>query len=459
MESGGDGRSAGAPVDAADAPAADESARSAVRVQLLERAPEAVRAKVAELASVAVGHMRVTDLPPPVRAVSRFAPSKRARAGAGPLLTALGSAEGFAALVVDWWTEEQPARWRPEVPDPVHAAAVAVLEGRDEGSVLVRDLGERADAARARSERDAALAKVEKLEGEVRRLTADREQARAAVEATAEENRDEIAKLRARLREQGTRVRRAEDEAGELRAARDAGEGGLRAEMDELRRERDRAREIAAAAEERARRAVDELAGVRRASVEARRADDARLALLVDTVAGAAEGLRRELGLRPGDTGARPAELVGAGSGTAPKARVTDPAALDRLLALPEVHLMVDGYNVTKTGWPELSLAAQRERLVAAVQPLAARTGAETTLVFDGAGITGVPTHSVRGVRVLFSDAGVLADDLIRSLVGAEPEGRPLVVVTSDRAVVDSVRRAGAHPVPSSVLLGRLARI
>jgi hypothetical protein len=53
----------------------------------------------------------------------------------------------------------------------------------------------------------------------------------------------------------------------------------------------------------------------------------------------------------------------------------------------------------------------------------------------------------------------VLADDLIRSLVGAEPEGRPLVVVTSDRAVVDSVRRAGAHPVPSSVLLGRLARI
>jgi predicted RNA-binding protein with PIN domain len=472
METGGDGAATGAPAAAGDAPASDaptsgeapgnapdEASRAAVRVQLLERAPEAVRAKVAELASVAVGHMPVTDLPPPVRAVSRFAPSKRARAGAGPLLTALGSAEGFAASVVGWWTEEQPARWRPEVPDPVHAAAVAVLEGRDEGSVLVRDLGERADAARARSERDAAVAKVEKLEGEVRRLTADREQARAAVEATAEENRDEIAKLRARLREQGTRVRRAEDEAAELRAARDAGEGGLRAEMAELRRERDRAREAAAHAEERARRAADELAGVRRASVEARRADDARLALLVDTVAGAAEGLRRELGLRPGDSGTRPAELVGAGAGAVPKARVTDPAALDRLLALPEVHLMVDGYNVTKTGWPELSLAAQRERLVAAVQPLAARTGAETTLVFDGAGITGVPTHSVRGVRVLFSDAGVLADDLIRSLVGAEPEGRPLVVVTSDRAVVDSVRRSGAHPVPSSVLLGRLARI
>ena len=441
-----------------DAP--DEAARAAVRVQLLERAPEAVRAKVAELASVAVGHMPVTDLPPPVRAVSRFAPSKRARAGAGPLLTALGSAEGFAASVVGWWTEEQPARWRPEVPDPVHAAAVAVLEGRDEGSVLVRDLGERADAARARSERDAAVAKVEKLEGEVRRLTADREQARAAVEATAEENRDEIAKLRARLREQGTRVRRAEDEAAELRAARDAGEGGLRAEMAELRprarpgpRGRGPRRGARAPCRRRAGRGAARLGGGtpgrRRAPGPARRHR---------------RGCRRgpAPGARPAPGGHRDAAR-GAGRGggrrAAPKARVTDPAALDRLLALPEVHLMVDGYNVTKTGWPELSLAAQRERLVAAVQPLAARTGAETTLVFDGAGITGVPTHSVRGVRVLFSDAGVLADDLIRSLVGAEPEGRPLVVVTSDRAVVDSVRRSGAHPVPSSVLLGRLARI
>ncbi|MEJ2889041.1 NYN domain-containing protein [Actinomycetospora aeridis] len=437
----------------------DPAARSAVRVRLLESAPEAVRAKVAELVAVAVGNLPVTELPPPVRPVARFAPAKRARVGAGPLLGALGSATGFATLVVDWWAEERPADWRPPAPDPVHAAAVAVLEGREDGSGLVRDVGERADAGKARAERDAALARVERLEAEVHRLTGERDEARAAVDAAAAESRDEIAKLRARLREQGTRVRRAEDEAAELRAAREAGDGGLRAELEELRRDRDRQREHAAAAEDRARRAAADLTNARRAAVDARRADDARLALLVDTVAGAAEGLRQELGLRAGDTGARPAELVGAGSGTTPKARVTDPAALDRLLALPEVHLVVDGYNVTKTGWPELSLAAQRERLVAAVAPLTARTGAETTLVFDGAGITGVPTHSVRGVRVLFSDPGVIADDLIRSLVGAEPEGRPLVVVTSDRAVVDSVRRQGAHPVPSSVLLTRLARI
>jgi hypothetical protein len=50
----------------------------------------------------------------------------------------------------------------------------------------------------------------------------------------------------------------------------------------------------------------------------------------------------------------------------------------------------------------------------------------------------------------------VIADDVIRDLVAAEPQGRPLLVASSDRAVAASVRRRGAHAVPSSVLLGRL---
>ncbi len=39
-------------------------------------------------------------------------------------------------------------------------------------------------------------------------------------------------------------------------------------------------------------------------------------------------------------------------------------AALDALLAVPSLHLVVDGYNVSKTGYPELPLADQRSRLV-----------------------------------------------------------------------------------------------
>jgi predicted RNA-binding protein with PIN domain len=128
------------------------------------------------------------------------------------------------------------------------------------------------------------------------------------------------------------------------------------------------------------------------------------------------------------------------------------------LLALPVVHLVVDGYNVTKTGYPDLTLSDQRDRLTGQLAALAARTGAEITVVFDGAAVVAVPVTSSRGVRVLFSAPGVLADDVIRDLVAAEPRGRPVVVVTSDREVAESVRSRGAHPVASAVLLTRLAR-
>ena len=54
---------------------------------------------------------------------------------------------------------------------------------------------------------------------------------------------------------------------------------------------------------------------------------------------------------------------------------------------------------------------------------------------------------SPRGVKVLFSPVGVIADDVIRELVAAEPAGRVVVVVTEDRELADDVRRAGARVV------------
>ena len=179
-----------------------------------------------------------------------------------------------------------------------------------------------------------------------------------------------------------------------------------------------------------------------------------RLELLVETLGGAVAGLRRELAL--GGGGPRPADLVAGARAVRAGAPVDDLAALDALLAVPSVHLVVDGYNVSKTGYPDLPLADQRTRLVRQLAALAARTGVEVTVVFDGAGVVAAPTRGSRGVRVLFSDAGVLADDVIRSLVAAEPEGRPVLVATSDRAVVASVRQRGAHALPSAVLLARL---
>jgi hypothetical protein len=61
-------------------------------------------------------------------------------------------------------------------------------------------------------------------------------------------------------------------------------------------------------------------------------------------------------------------------------------------------------------------------------------------------------------VRVLFSPPGVIADDVIRELVDAEPGGRPVVVVSDDQEVVRDVVRAGAHRAGSRALARLISR-
>jgi predicted RNA-binding protein with PIN domain len=193
--------------------------------------------------------------------------------------------------------------------------------------------------------------------------------------------------------------------------------------------------------------------------------DDARLWLLLETIGQAASGLRRELALEPADR--LPADFVADAAADRPEGAVAararaldadDPARLDHLLALPKAHLVVDGYNVTKRGYGDLTLERQRSRLITALGGVAAQTCAEVTVVFDGAErVLGLPP-APRGVRVLFSKKGETADDLIRRLVRAEPAGRPVVVISSDREVADGVRRHGAYPLASDTLLRRLGR-
>jgi predicted RNA-binding protein with PIN domain len=114
---------------------------------------------------------------------------------------------------------------------------------------------------------------------------------------------------------------------------------------------------------------------------------------------------------------------------------------------------------VTKTGFPDLPLEKQRTRLLTGLSHIAARCGAEVTCCFDGAALEGrVPAAAARGVRVLFSKPGETADELIRALVRAEPQGRPVCVVSSDREVADGVRRWGARPVSAAALVRRLDR-
>ncbi len=420
------------------------------------RLPDAVRARLAEVAAAAVGALPAVEVPVPLRRFAHFTPAKRARLGRPALLAELAGSVAFRVAVVAWWQEHRRGELSAAADDPLTAAAAAVLLGDAGAAAVVAAAARRGEAGELRVERDAALSRVDKLTVEAERLRGELSEARAQA-CTAGTQRDtEYQQLRRRVSDQGAKLRAAVD-------ARTAAERGA----DELRRsagadlaaahaERDRERARAETERRRADRAAVDVAGARQAAREARRADEVRLTLLLDTLGGAVAGLRRELAL--GGGGPRPADLIAGAQSARGGAAADGLAALDALLAVPTVHLVVDGYNVSKTGYPELPLADQRTRLVGQLAALAARTSVEITVVFDGAGVVTAPTRGSRGLRVLFSDPGVSADDVIRALVAAEPEGRPVVVATSDRAVVESIRRRGAYSVPSAVLLGRLVR-
>ncbi|MFG2011567.1 NYN domain-containing protein [Micromonospora sp. NPDC048868] len=134
----------------------------------------------------------------------------------------------------------------------------------------------------------------------------------------------------------------------------------------------------------------------------------------------------------------------------------SEPDMLDELLALPDVHLVVDGHHVVGLGPGEP--VEQRNQLIVDLGRLAARTDAEVTVVFDGAEGTDRLPRAPRGVRVLFTRRGDAVGELIDRLVLGEPADRPVVIVGSNREDADSVRRDNTHPYRSHALLRLFAR-
>jgi predicted RNA-binding protein with PIN domain len=137
------------------------------------------------------------------------------------------------------------------------------------------------------------------------------------------------------------------------------------------------------------------------------------------------------------------------------------PEAAEYLVRVPGTVLLVDGYNVSLRAWQDLPIPEQRRRLTDALAELAARTGIDAQVVFDGAEQAGAvaPSGNPRSpVRVRFSAPDVDADEVLIDLVDQLPVQRPIVVATSDRRVQDEVRGRGANVVSATQLLGLLGR-
>ena len=425
--------------------------------------PEPVRVRVVAHAAAALGALRADEVPAALRRIAKFAPQRRAKLGGTVIAAQLAAEPGFRQTVAetlrssdDELTAAVAAGQRPAAADPVEVAALAYLLRPENWLDLVTGA---AEVVLSEADRDAAEQRIKEAEqradkaeqaraaaaAELGRIRTDLAEQRAELAAT----RNELRALQKELREAGQRARRADEL---LRTEKGRATVREREHEAELRRITARLADAEAAAE-----------SAREGGSKVRALDEARVWLLLQTVRDAARGLARELALEPvertpadfvADTADRPGGMRERQRALDP----TDPARLDQLLALPRAHLVVDGYNVTKTGYGELSLEQQRNRLIRDLGALRARTGAEVTCVWDGA----EPVHGLppppRGVRVLFSAKGETADELIRRLVRAEPDGRAVVVISADREVVDGVKRHGAYALPSHTLLRRLAR-
>ncbi len=425
--------------------------------------PEPVRVRVVALAADALGAIEPDRLPAALRRVAGFTPQRRARLAGTQIALALATDDDFRERVAGRVRARLPAAGQvaagvdAPAADPVEVAALAYLLRPDGWAGTVARAGERAVDEEVARATEVARAEAERLRRLVDEAEAGVREVRARVREQQVRLRDENTTLRQRLAEARQRAREARSaaEAGveQATAATDAARAGAAAAEAETRRLRGRVSEL-----------ETQLAALRREDRGGRDAATTRARLLMDTLTDAVQGLRRELALPAVDV--LPADLVAAldptsavlRAGSDRALRADDPAMLGQLLGLPRVHLVVDGYNVTKTGYPTLALDQQRARLLRDLAPVAARTGAEVTVVFDGADLAAPPpVAGPRGVRVRFSPPGVTADEVIARLVEAEPRGRPLVVVSTDREVAAAAVDAGARAVPSVALVALLA--
>lgn len=139
------------------------------------------------------------------------------------------------------------------------------------------------------------------------------------------------------------------------------------------------------------------------------------------------------------------------------------PEAAEHLVRVPGVLVLVDGYNASLAYRPDLPVPELRRRLVDALDELAARTGADVLVVFDGAEVAGDgPTNRSGGrrrvARVRFSPPEIEADDVILAMVDDVPFSRAVVVASDDRRVREGADERGANVISTGQLLAALRR-
>ena len=404
--------------------------------------PEPIQRTLAKGVAAYVRATASTELPPSVAAMKKTVQTPKGLGRHREQLLAVLDDDALRARVLEWLEDGKPPLSKAEI------TALRLAAERPEG--WADRLADTAPARPvAKTESPAALRELEeKLEREKEAHRKAREEVKRVKESgrvatKAERDRslrldEEVSNLRDAVRERDSDLQaergalaRALKEVERLKRKLRADVDGLR---EQLKKVRDENRELK-----------------KRITAMEREARDAAKPNPVPRTAPPA----------PARTGPRSVLDV-------PKGRLEDaPETLDAWLRTPNVSLLVDGYNVTRSpnGYPDLSLEQQRDRLRADLKRLANRLKVATVLVWDGAEVApGTKRLSSGYVTEEYSEpdrsgAGTdkdRADRHIVSLLKKMPPD-PVVVVTNDRGLQEEARAHNATIATSTQLLALLS--
>lgn len=366
------------------------------------------------------------QLPASVRRFKGFRGKALARHSA--TILALLDEDASRALILQWLDDDKPS-----LPGEV-AGALRIAAERSKGwaqELAALSSDDNPDGGPEGGEAERLEAALEKERGKTARAREAAKKEKAELQSVLAEEKAERARLERRAAELELELDRTRSEIEELRSR---SEQDLARAERELRRARSTAEKAAASEREASER-------LRSAEVELERYRAA-------AEAPAVKPKRKPPAPRKKPrTGERRVLKV-------PKGRLADePEVLDAWLQRDDVHLIVDGYNVTKseTGYPELELENQRERLIADLIALSARRKVDATVVFDGSSVTRLRSTKSR-VKVVFTDEGEIADDAIVEMVEKMPPF-PVIVATNDRELQERVTALGATVATSAQLL------
>lgn len=279
---------------------------------------------------------------------------------------------------------------------------------------------------------------------------------------------------------------RAEDEVAELRRQLDGVEGEvaeLRQEVDALTAERDDLAASKAKLGEQRQRAVGELK--RTEEIMARHISERkRLETLVETMTAAQlsttavggavtdaevrvaiDALEASMAEMQGQLDSLRRAATPERVATARRTPLPVPHGLfddsieyaEYLFGIPNMTVLVDGYNVTKLAHDDWDLQRQRSWLEQQLCGVLRECSASFDVVFDGADVVTDERSTEPRVRIRFSPGGVEADDVIIDAVVAMDQHRPVTVISSDNRVRNGAKNGGANVLYSAQLLDFLA--